>query len=443
MKTIINILIFLLTLLSFQKRCIAQSQSLSLAEVLIPSYQVENNKTDSTYSKFQFSVIPFVGTNGKFGAPSTVDYSFNLFGGYNKNIRKLEVGGIFNADLGNVQWIQYAGVANIVWKNLTGLQFAGCTNIVNGDVNGGQFSGITNIVRGNILGVQYAGIANINKRKLYGIQVAGILNHTEDSVLGFQIAGVLNNNMSVARGVSIAGISNNQFRKIEGSQIAGIANIASEGIEGIQIAGIVNLSNRKTNGSQIAGFLNVANKISGSQIGVFNFSDSINGVPIGFFSYANNGFHKLELSANELFYLNAAFITGVDAFHNIFTAGIRNDDSGNPLWTIGYGIGSKIKLSKVVALNIDITSNQISRGEFTSKINLLNKGYLGVDVKLTKKISITTGPELNAYFTNTTYKKYPALFSDVKPHVFYNEQSKKDNLDVKMWLGWKFGIRLF
>lgn len=430
-------------LLSFQRHCFGQTQTVSLAQVLVPTYEAKYSIADSTYSKFQFSVIPFVGTNGRCSSPSTVDYSFNLFGGYNKNIRKIEVGGIFNADLGNVQWLQYAGVANIVWKNLTGLQFAGCSNIVNGNVNGGQFSGIANIVRGNVEGLQYAGIANINKRKLNGIQVAGILNHTEDTVLGIQIAGILNNNLKTTDGASIAGISNNQLKKMQGTQIAGISNIAVEGIEGVQIAGVVNLSNHETKGTQVSGLINIADRIHGSQIGVFNFSDSITRVPVGFFSYANNGFHKLELSANELFYLNTAFITGVDAFHNIFTAGIRTDNSGDPLWAIGYGVGTKIKLSKVVALNIDLTSNQVSRGEFTPAINLLNKGYIGVDVKLTKKISITTGPELNAHFTNTTYKKYPTLFSDVKPHVFYQEQSKKDNLNVKMWLGWKLGIRLF
>jgi len=443
MKTVTTILAFFIFIIVFKMQCIGQDQSISLAQVLVPTYQAKGSVRDSTYSKFQFSVVPFIGTNSTCGSPTIVDYSFNLFGGYNKNIRKLEVGGIFNADLGNVQWLQYAGVANVVWKNVTGLQFAGCVNVVNGNVNGGQFSGVVNIAKGNVEGIQYAGVANIDKRKVRGIQVAGILNHTEDSTIGLQIAGILNNNFNSTKGVSIAGICNNQIKFMQGSQLAGISNIALDGIDGLQLAGVVNVSNKVINGTQISGLVNVANKVFGSQLGVFNFSDSITGIPIGFFSYANNGFHKLEVSSNELFYLNAAFITGVDAFHNIFTAGVRPDESGNPLWTVGYGVGTKIPLSKIFALNIDITSNQISKGDFTAKINLLNKGYLGVDIKLTKKIAITTGPEINALFTNPSFKKYPTLFSDIKPRVFYNEQSRKNDLNVKMWLGWKLGLRLF
>jgi hypothetical protein len=400
-------------------------------------------ESDSTYSKFQFSLLPFIGSKGKYSTAETVDYSFNLLGGYNRNIRKAEFAGFFNADLGNVRWFQYAGVGNFVAKDVSGFQLAGCINLVQGKLEGVQISGIGNHVKEESKGVQISGIYNLNQGISHTIQYAGILNQNNDTVYGVQFAGILNNNMHDGKVISFAGLINQQWGNLQGAQISGLSNVANKNMDGVQVAGFANISNGIHRGSQIAGFLNVANKISGSQIGVFNIADSITGIPVGLFSYANNGYHKLEISANETFYANAAFHTGVKAFHNIFSVGIRPDSSRYPVWYAGYGFGSSIALSKHVSLLLNISSAQISRGDITPKMNLLNKGFLGVDIQVAKKISITTGPELNAWFTNPQYKDYPTLFGEIQPNVFYHEQSKNKKFDAKMWIGWKFGVRFF
>lgn len=398
---------------------------------------------DSTYSPFQFSVLPFIGSKGKYSTAETVDYSVNLFGGYNRNIRKAEFAGIFNADLGNVQWFQYAGIGNFVSKDVTGFQFAGCINLVQGNLHGVQIGGIGNHVKDHATGVQISGIYNINQGSASTIQFAGILNQNNDTVQGVQFAGIINNNMNETNAVSFAGLMNQQKGNMKGAQISGLSNVLQKNMDGVQVAGFANISNGIHRGTQIAGFLNVANKIYGAQIGVFNFADSIDGVSFGFLSYAKNGYHKLELSANETFYVNASFLTGAKEFHNIFSAGIRPDSSRSPVWYVGYGFGSSINISKAVALVLNITSSQISRGDITPKMNLLNKGYLGIEVKLAKKIALTTGPELNAWFTNPQYKEYPSLFGEMHPNVFFHEKSKNNNFDAKMWMGWKLGIRFF
>lgn len=46
--------------------------------------------------KTQFSVIPGVGTNGKLSSTMSVDYSFNLLGGFNGGVRVMEIGALFN-----------------------------------------------------------------------------------------------------------------------------------------------------------------------------------------------------------------------------------------------------------------------------------------------------------------------------------------------------------
>ena len=400
--------------------------------------------SDSTWSPFQFSVLPFIGTKGPHGPAAMVDYSFNLLGGYNRNIRKAEFAGLFNADLGTVQHFQYAGVGNFVARDVNGFQFAGCINVVEGKLRGLQMAGIGNSVKEKTEGVQFAGIYNINNAGTRASQFAGILNLNNDTMEGIQCAGVININQSTARSVSVSGLLNHQTGAMKGAQIGGLGNIAMQTFDGMQVAGFVNISGGKHRGTQISGFLNVANKITGTQIGVFNFSDSITGVPVGLFSYAKNGYHKLEVATNETFYVNLSFLTGAKVFHNIITAGIRPDSSRYPVWYIGYGFGSSIAISAKTALVINVTSSQISRGDIiTPKMNLLNKGYLGVDIQLGKKIALTTGPELNAWFTNPQYKEYPSLFSALKPAVFFNETSKNKKFNAKMWIGWRLGIRFF
>ena len=442
MKVILQLINLTLFLLLFQPA--AHSESLfgsedSLSQSPNVTLSLDN---DSTYLPFRFSVFPFVSSSGR-STVSTVDYSVNLFGGYNGNIRRMEVGTIFNADLGNVQWVQMAGIGNFVEKDVTGFQMAGCVNLVHGKVHGAQVAGIGNLVNGTATGLQYAGIFNISNKLMIGIQCAGIINQNNDTADGVQIAGIINNNLSSGNNVAIAGLVNHQQGTLKGVQISGLCNSSLKGMDGVQIAGLANLSTGTHRGSQISGFVNIADKIEGTQIGVFNFSDSINGIPVGLLSFSKNGFHKLEIFANETFYINAAFHTGAAAFHNIITAGIRPDSSRNPVWSVGYGFGSNISISPRTTLLIDITSSQISRTDITPKMNLLNKGYIGIEVRLNKNIAINTGPELNAWFSNPQYKEYPSLFGNIKPDVFYHDQSKNKKFDAKMWIGWKLGVKLF
>ena len=442
MKVILQLINLTLLLLLFKPSAYAETHRAAEDSLQQTSFASISPDNDSTYQQFRFSLFPFVSSSGR-STISTVDYSVNLFGGYNNNIRRMEFGAFFNADLGNVQWVQMAGIGNFVMKDVTGVQMAGCLNLVHGNVNGAQFAGIGNLVKGTSTGVQYAGIFNINKRHVTGIQCAGIINLNNDTADGVQLAGIMNSNLSSGNTVAIAGLINHQEGEITGAQISGLCNVSNKKMDGAQIAGLANLSTGTLRGSQISGFINIADKIEGTQIGVFNFSDSINGIPVGLFSFSKHGFHKLEIAANETFYVNAAFHTGAAAFHNIITAGIRPDSSRNPVWSIGYGFGSNFAISPRTTLLLDITSSQISRTGITPKMNLLNKGYLGIEVKLNKNIAINTGPELNAWFTNPQYKEYPSLFGNIKPDVFYHDQSKNKKFDVKMWIGWKLGIKFF
>jgi hypothetical protein len=325
--------------------------------------------------------------------------------------RQIELGFFLNMDRADVSWLQIAGFGNMVGGNMYGIQAAGFFNL-----NGGQTTA-----------VQLAGFANTNLDDTEGVQVAGFANTNIGAMRGVQVAGFSNVNNLSSTGVQVAGFGNVQVGDYRGSQFAGIANITSE----------------KIYGSQIAGLYNFGRSVQGTQIGLFNYADSLGGIPIGLLSIVKTGYHKIELSADEVFYTNLAFRTGMRKFYTMIHAGFKPDKSINPgdssVWTFGYGLGSARKISNKIFLNLDLSAQHVNKGSFTDALSLLNKFNVGVDFQLTKGFSLYTGATLNAYLTDIDYTDYPTLFTDFKPNVFYDKNINGNNL--KMWVGAKVALR--
>ena len=303
--------------------------------------------------------------------------------------------------------------------------------------------GIFGSSAGTVNYLAFSSLFNYTRNSARYVQVAGIGNFAGDTTTGVQISGIVNTTGTLQNGIQAGGICNIVNGNMTGVQVAGLTNYAADTMIGLQLAGLYNQSVNVIRGSQISGFLNVAKKVEGNQTGFINVSDSIYGIPVGFLSYSRNGYHKFELSANELFAANIAFHTGVPAFHNIFTAGIRPQEGDKLLWYAGYGVGTAMPAGKKFRLLFNITGNHISEGDLMEKLNLLNKAFLGVEYTLAKKFSLVTGPELNAWMTKTNYTFYPDLFTNTQPKVFFNESSRTEKLNTKMWIGWKFGMRFF
>lgn len=352
------------------------------------------NIRDTLYRDFQVSFVPFIGSNEMLSGNVINDYSLNVLGGYSLGTQEIEIGGLFNVDRGHVAKFQIAGLFNAV---------GGKTN-----------------------GVQVAGVINMANEKVTATQLAGTLNFNLHEVHGVQAAGVININGGPSRGVQIAGVANIQIQDYQGSQIAGVLNVATH----------------KITGTQVSGLINFGRVVKGSQIGIINVADSVHGVPVGFISLVRRGYHKLEIAADEVFYTNLAFRTGVRQFYNIFNAGIQPDDLGNPVYTFGYGVGTAPKLTRWLFLNIDLTANHVEEGHLTLKTSLLNKLYTGFDFQLSPKFSITAGATLNAYVTRRDLSEYPALFTGYEPS-FVSDREIGDNSRMRMWWGAKVGVRFF
>jgi hypothetical protein len=370
------------------------------------------NIQDTLYRFVQASILPFIGTNERLSGNVINDYSINFLGGYSLGTRQIELGFFVNMDRGDVSWLQIAGFGNLVGRHVYGIQGAGFFN-----VNGGETKA-----------VQLAGFANTNLGETMGVQVAGFSNTNLKSVNGVQVAGFSNVTVGNSRGAQIAGFGNVQVGNYRGSQVAGITNIGT----------------RKISGSQIASLFNYGNRVHGTQIGLINYADTLGGVPIGLFSIVKTGYHKIELSADDVFYTNLAFRTGVRKFHTMLMAGFKPKQSLNPsgtsVWSFGYGMGTTRKIARWLFLDLDLSSQHVNKGSFTNALSLLNKAYMGFDFQLAKKFSLATGVTLNGYMTRTTFTDYPELFTDYHPKVFI-DQNLNHNINLKLWLGAKVALR--
>jgi hypothetical protein len=400
----------------------------SAHEALVLPYESTpevQNISDTLHRLMQFSLVPFIGTNGRMSGNVVNDYSVNLLGGYSMGTRYFELGGLFNIDRGNAAMLQIAGLANVNGADMSGVQVGGFFNLNGGKTNAVQVGGLSNVNFENTKGVVVAGLTNVNLASAQGVQVAGLVNFANGSS--------------------------------DGVQVAGLANVQIRDFYGPQIAGLTNITHGTVKGSQIAGLFNYGHKIYGTQIGFINRADSLTGIPIGFMSFVRHGYHKIELSADEVFYGNLAFRTGVRQFYNIIMAGIKADDELYPdvAWTFGYGVGTAPRLFKDwLSMNIDLTCQQLNVNEVPNSMSLLNKLHVGFDFQFASHVSLYAGATLNGYLTQaslatpfpglplpttTNPNNYP-LFSGYTPSFIYDDILGND-VRLRMWWGAKIALR--
>ena len=328
-----------------------------------------------TTRPFQFSLIPGLSSQGKMSGQVVNAFSLNLFGGYTAGTKGVEIGGLFNIDKKQVQYFQAAGLFNIVGGGVNGFQAAGINNTVLDKTNAFQVAGINNFVRG----------------KFNGFQASGIYNHVTDSV------------------------------------------------SGVQIAGIGNFTKRDVNGVQISGIFNYARKLKGLQIGLINIADTSEGVSIGLINIIWKGYHKLSISTNEIFSLNAAFKTGNSKLYSMLMAGM-NTPADSKMYSFGYGFGSELMLNKrkTFSINPEVSSQYVYAGTW-DYLNLLNKLNLNLTIKFNKYISVFAGPAYTVFVSDQhgTIPGYGFPTNEVKDktHSFSNRTTG--------WFGWNAGINLF
>ena len=336
------------------------------------------NVSDTLHRGFQVSLVPFIGTNRKLSGSVVNDFSVNILGGFSGGIDKLELGGLFNLSRGNVKSVQVAGLLNQVSGTVKGIQLAGLSNAVLDSVNAAQ--------------------------------VAGLVNFSTENVKGFQLAGLM--------------------------------NVGTSNFRGFQLAGLANYANRDVKGVQMAGLLNVGRNVKGTQIGLFNYADSVQGVQIGLVSFVRNGYHQVEIGADEMLPLNVSLRSGTRSFYNMLFAGIRTDSTDSTTWAFGYGVGTSPRLGKKTFLNIELSAQQVNKG-YVSALNLVNRLYIGMEFRLAKKIHIYAGPSLSLRVFDNSYADHPLLFTYTNPTIISENSISSENLATKLWIGGRAGFRFF
>ncbi|MGD9976703.1 MAG: carboxypeptidase-like regulatory domain-containing protein [Bacteroidales bacterium] len=409
------------TPLFIEPRLEEEKHRIKMPEWLIPNKLLINTKniSDTLFSKFQFSLIPFVSTNKLLSGKTVNDYSFNMTVGYVQGVRKVELGGIASIVREDAGFCQLAGVANVVGGLAYGFQGAGTFNAVK-EMSGIQAAGVINFVLKDADYIQLGGTGNFVGGEFTGVQVAGIFN-ISSGLSGVQVGGVTNLT-GEAEGVQVAGVLNHT-KKIVGTQVAGVIN-NTDSLDGVQVTGVFNR----------------AAYFKGYQIAVINYADSCDGIPFGLFNFVRKGYHKIELSADEVFYSNVAFRSGVKKFHSIVSVGLRPENLDNPVWMFGYGLGTTLGKSYKYLFDIDLTAHQVMKGSYFASKNSLYRLTLGLDRKISPKTSITFGLTYNIYVTDTELKYYSDTFSSLVPYSFTNSTSSNGN-STKTWVGGKIGIR--
>lgn len=433
-------------------------ETLGLVQKFVPEKQrLQSENINVDEKRFaQISIWPNVGTNLKMSGQVVNKFSLNVLAGYSAGVEGLEIGGLVNIDRKNVKGLQIAGLGNVVGgttsgaqigglfnnnrKNVTGLQLAGINNVILDTIRGVQIAGINNILRGTMHGWQVAGINNYTSESVDGVQIAGISNITLKDVDVLQLAGIINIGDNV-NGFQVAGIINTARGTVGGWQIAGVTNY-SKSVNLSQFAGIGNIAANRVRGAQIAVLFNYAKYVDGGQVSLFNIADSVGGVPVGLISFVRKGYHKLELSANEILYTNLTYKMGVRKFYNIFTGGVQPGSEG-PIWGLGYGFGSQIGQRKVV-FNMDLTGTQIMEQVEQQAFNVSFRLSTPLTFRLARGFSFFAGPALVLHVSDLKDPDTGEFITNLAPtKTLLWEGIPGSETLFQLWVGGTVGFRFF
>jgi hypothetical protein len=426
-----------------------------LSMVFIPHevmVNADNLEKVSDIKLAQVSFLPALGTNlSSFGVVEN-RLSFNILAGYSKGVKGFEIGSLVNIVKENVTGVQLGGFGNMVGGKVRGAQISGFYNVNSKSIKGLQASGFANTSLDSLTGAQLTGFANILRGKMSGAQISGFYNMTTHNVTGLQLAGFANTTWLDVKLLQVAGFAN-IGRNVTGMQLSGFANVARGRVDGLQLAGFANFA-QQVNVAQISGFmniaykvikgiqfapgLNIAGKVKGLQMGLVNYSDSTSGLSIGFLSIVRKGFHQLELSGNDRFFVEAAFKTGTKRFYNSFTGGFN---AKNPeQFYIGCGFGSETQGKRRLYVGIDFTAAETFNGKVSFDTTFHNwmrvHPYIGI--RLFKHSGISLGPVGHVVITNQT-DETGAYSSNIPPS--YARKQTFDQFLTAYWIGGRLAIR--
>ncbi|MEO8067419.1 MAG: hypothetical protein ABI599_06970 [Flavobacteriales bacterium] len=425
-------------------------EELDVSRVLVRGTQAEQaaNLGFAEERKWQLSLVPTIGTNGKVSGAMVNKYSLNVIGGYSRGLNGFEIAGAFNMERRDVKGVQLAGFTNLVggstngvqiagavnhtMRSLYGLQLAGFANVVWDTLSGVQIAGAINVVKGGMLGTQVGGLANVTTQNCNGAQLAGAANVTLKDVHRWQASGLVNYGRSVS-GAQISGGANVALDSVGGGQVSGLLNYAKD-VSGGQVSGLLNVALHSVRGGQV-GFVNVARKCEGGQLGFFNVADTITGASVGFFSFAWRGYHRLDVLYDEVFPITAMLRTGTHRFYNVFSY----SPEINGRWGFGYGIGTEIGWPGKHVLNIELDAQHVNESTvWLEAVNILSTLHLTYGFTIADRLVLSAGPSINVLASDWRNEETGEYLSAAAPRVQWEDTDGDSRRQG--WLGFRAGL---
>ena len=398
-------------------------EEIGLVKMFVPEKSRETGRNLDIYGTrtFQLSFVPYLGTNGRLSGSMANAVSLNLLAGYSRETNGVEIGGLLNINRQRMRGFQ-AGVAG---------------NIVGSDMNGFQVGGLFNIVLGPLRGWQVTGGVSYHADTLRGFQITGLCNITTGRMRGFQVAGVCNVATQHVNGWQIALGGNIGMKEMNRVQIGGLFNYGRDNW-GFQLGGLVNIAKRNNRGVQIAGLLNYTGTLRGFQLALINIVGSVeSGIPVGFFTYVHRGgYYRLEVSADEVFWINVALRAGTSRFYNIFKVGTGDSWMVNFTW----GAGTLFPVSDLFSVALDLTIGGVMSTTSGLKYHgLQGKIYPTFDFRLADHLSLFFGPQANVYWFNTGSTVKP---DGIAPYTIYDHTFTTGPHRIQLWVGGIVGIKI-
>ena len=354
---------------------------------------------------------------------------------HNSNNSGVQLSGIASISQ-QLHGTQISGIANYGCGRVSAIQLAGVVNVLKGTVVGAQISDAVNVAD-TVKGVQLGSVVNITHQSLTGAQVSGILNMAKGDSAICQVAGVANVQRGTINGAQVAGVAN-QSTLIKGSQIAGVTNLARK-VSGTQCAGIYNQADTLM-GVQVAGVVNRAKLLSGFQIGLVNLADSGNGMAVGLFSYIKKGYHRIEVSSDELMSTGIAFRSGHKKLHNIISAGVHLDGLQRPIWSIGYGFGSSWGVSQKMDVDLELHSKSIIVADRFEDDNDHFQLYVGLNRSLGKRRSVALGVTTNVLRYRNASATNDKTLENAIPYTLWSSKADAERT-ICGWIGGRVAFR--
>lgn len=437
------------------RRILFTSFILFLIHISAICVRAQSSADDLLYRKFRVTLVPGLSTNGVDADRYNAKYSLNLLAGYHGGLEGYELGlvninkyfsrgiqaGLLNITGGEMSGVQLSGFGNLSSGELSGLQFSGMGNISGSGMEGLQFAGFGNLGAAEMSGMQMAGLMNISGNDMEGLQFSGIGNLSGGDLSGLQFAGIFNLAGGNSQGLQFSGITNIIGGSAEGISMSGITNI-SQDFQGISGAGIINLS-QSFQGIQAAGIANIAEQGEGIQIGLVNFARQFEGVPVGLISYYGNGRKNLDIWFTDGGFTHLGLTLGTNAVYNKISVGFNPLIHDRDVWALSWSIGTYQTLDKAwnrpklgeYFSTRDFTFQRVFDGKWSDTPNaILSFKYL-LGKNMTPNTALYLGPSLNLQISKAENS------SDYSWYTI--SEATRAGRDVRFWIGFTGGIRLF